>query len=66
MIFRWDKLFLGISPANLFRYFPFVGPKTLADLQDSLHSVETRLSEADIFFLERGGERDKYELIKTV
>jgi aryl-alcohol dehydrogenase-like predicted oxidoreductase len=52
---------LGYLTGQPFPVFPLVGPKTLADLEDSLHSVETRLSEADIFFLERGEERDKYD-----
>jgi aryl-alcohol dehydrogenase-like predicted oxidoreductase len=50
------KVVLGYLTGQPLPVFPLVGPKTLADLQDSLHGVETKLSEADIFFLERGGE----------
>jgi aryl-alcohol dehydrogenase-like predicted oxidoreductase len=52
------QVVLGYLTGQAFPVFPLVGPKTLADLQDSLRSVETRLSEADILFLERGGESD--------
>jgi aryl-alcohol dehydrogenase-like predicted oxidoreductase len=52
------QVVLGYLTGQPFPVFPLVGPKTLGDLQDSLHSVETRLSEADISFLEGGGEPD--------
>jgi aryl-alcohol dehydrogenase-like predicted oxidoreductase len=50
------QVVLGYLVAHSFPVFPLVGPKTLADLQDSLRGVETKLSRSDINFLERGEE----------
>jgi aryl-alcohol dehydrogenase-like predicted oxidoreductase len=48
------QVVLGYLTGHSFPVFPLVGPKTLSDLDDSLRNVETKLSEADISFLERG------------
>jgi aryl-alcohol dehydrogenase-like predicted oxidoreductase len=53
------QVVLGYLTGQPFPVFPLVGPKTLADLQDNLRSVETRLSRADIIYLERGEECDE-------
>jgi aryl-alcohol dehydrogenase-like predicted oxidoreductase len=53
------QVVLGYLTGQPFPVFPLVGPKTLADLQDNLRSVETRLSRADIIYLESGEERDE-------
>jgi aryl-alcohol dehydrogenase-like predicted oxidoreductase len=48
------QVVLGYLTGQPFPVFPLVGPKTVADLQDSLRSVETQLSAADIHYLEHG------------
>jgi aryl-alcohol dehydrogenase-like predicted oxidoreductase len=48
------EVVLGYLTGHSFPVFPLVGPKTAPDLQDCLHSVEARLSEDDIFYLEHG------------
>ena len=53
------RVVLGYLTGQPFPVFPLVGPKTLADLQDNLRSVETRLSRADIIYLECGEECDE-------
>jgi len=53
------QVVLGYLTGQPFPVFPLVGPKTLADLQDNLRSVETRLSRADILYLERGEEHNE-------
>jgi hypothetical protein len=46
--FSVGQVVLGYLTGQPFPVFPLVGPKILADLQDNLRSVETRLSTADI------------------
>jgi aryl-alcohol dehydrogenase-like predicted oxidoreductase len=48
------QIVLGYLTGQPFPVFPLVGPKTLADLQDCLRSVETNLSNEDIGYLEHG------------
>ena len=50
--FSLGQVVLGYLTSQPFRVFPLVGPRTLADLQDSIRCVETRLSSADIRYLE--------------
>ena len=49
-----SQIVLGYLISQPFPVFPLVGPKTLADLQDSLRRVETNLSNEDIGYLEHG------------
>ena len=48
------QIALGYLTSQPFPVFPLVGPKTLADLQGCLRSVETQLSNEDIDYLEHG------------
>jgi aryl-alcohol dehydrogenase-like predicted oxidoreductase len=48
------QIVLGYLTSQPFPVFPLVGPKTLADLQDCLRSVETKLSNEDVDYLEHG------------
>jgi aryl-alcohol dehydrogenase-like predicted oxidoreductase len=48
------QVVLGFLTGHPFPVFPLVGPKTVVDLQDCLRCVETRLTEADISYLEHG------------
>jgi aryl-alcohol dehydrogenase-like predicted oxidoreductase len=56
--FSTGQIVLGYLTGQPFPVFPLVGPKTLADLEDCLNGAETKLSEADIFYLEHGEPRD--------
>jgi aryl-alcohol dehydrogenase-like predicted oxidoreductase len=49
-----SQVVLGYLTGQAFPVFPLVGPKTTADLQDCIRAAETRLSSADIFYLEHG------------
>jgi aryl-alcohol dehydrogenase-like predicted oxidoreductase len=48
------QIVLGYLTSQPFPVFPLVGPKTLADLQDCLRSVDTKLSQSELFYLEHG------------
>lgn len=48
------QIVLGYLTNRSFPVFPLVGPKNLADLEESLGSVEAVLSPADIRYLEHG------------
>jgi aryl-alcohol dehydrogenase-like predicted oxidoreductase len=48
------QVVLGYLVSQPFPVFPLVGPKTLADLQDGLRSVEAQLSPSDLFYLDHG------------
>ncbi|MBV8100682.1 MAG: aldo/keto reductase [Verrucomicrobia bacterium] len=48
------QVVLGYLRSQPFPVFPLVGPKNLSDLGDCLQSVETRLSAADVLYLEQG------------
>ena len=48
------QIVLGYLLTQPFPVFALIGPKTLADLKDSLHSADTKLSSTDIGYLEHG------------
>ena len=48
------QVVLGYLLNQPFPVFALIGPKTLADLKDSLHSADTKLSSEDIAYLEHG------------
>ena len=52
-----SKVVLGYLTGQAFPVFPLAGPKTLTDLQDCIRGAETRLSAADIFYLESGSRQ---------
>jgi aryl-alcohol dehydrogenase-like predicted oxidoreductase len=49
-----SQVVLGYLTSQPFPVFPLVGPKTLVDLQDCIRGVDTKLSPADLFYLEHG------------
>ena len=51
------QVVLGYLTNHPFPVFPLVGPKTLADLEDSLASVDAKLSAEDLAYLEHGPTR---------
>ncbi len=50
------QVVLGYLTNRPFPVFSLVGPKNLADLEDSLHCVEAVLSPEDLVYLEHGGQ----------
>lgn len=52
-----SQVVLGYLTNHPFPVFPLVGPKTLADLEDSLTSVDAKLSAEDLAYLEHGPTR---------
>ena len=48
------QIVLGYLTSQPFPVFPLIGPKSLADLEDSLQSMEAKLASEDLRYLEHG------------
>jgi len=49
-----NQIVLGYLLNQPFPVFPLIGPKNIADLEDSLRCADVLLSQEDIAFLEYG------------
>jgi aryl-alcohol dehydrogenase-like predicted oxidoreductase len=54
-----SQIVLGYLTSQPFPVFPLIGPKTLADLEESLRNAGITLSQGDLSYLEDGGSLQK-------